>query len=515
MSDLLGDNSFDQDSPPSQQPQQPLQQPQQFQTVLGNNLTKANVCTECDRLFSRPERLRQHILFKHAGAASSVGVSSTDNHDCGQCTKSFSSKVQLTRHLKVHQDGGNRSKDEASVTTSPTPATTPSSASSAGSTPSKRPHKEQGEKRFQCLQCSKRFPTSKDLKRHDVVHTGNREFQCSFCTHRFGRKDHRMRHEKKTHALELQQQQQKASPPKQPVSPPKLFDNLRSTEIKRQRLRHVSSPSTFRHDVSASPPRAMFQNMLVSSPGQQVKEEIKSEEDILLPKNNVMDGFFEKDSDTDNTGVEKDTLVTSAVEEPMMLIHDSSLGLVRIINESERIETTAANGDLESLLSEIITDSPMALSGSVVDDEDERNDQLSASVPSAFQSPLLRTSQPAKVSLANAPAPSFFNDTTSYSSSYGGAASNFKSPKMMSDLFTRTKNPVLPSIYIDNSLIVPEPTKQKYHNPHTHSLLFEGDLMDVDHFVRNSSAAAAAAATAAALTSGDGKEIINESIFNM
>ena len=41
--------------------------------------------------------------------------------------------------------------------------------------------RQPGEKRFQCGQCFKRFPTSKDLKRHDVVHTGNREFQCSFC----------------------------------------------------------------------------------------------------------------------------------------------------------------------------------------------------------------------------------------------------------------------------------------------------------------------------------------------
>merc|ERR1719242_1099473 len=71
--------------------------------------------------------------------------------------------------------------------------------------------RQPGEKRFQCGQCFKRFPTSKDLKRHDVVHTGNREFQCSFCSHRFGRKDHRMRHEKKTHALELSNQQQSLS----------------------------------------------------------------------------------------------------------------------------------------------------------------------------------------------------------------------------------------------------------------------------------------------------------------
>ena len=52
-----------------------------------------------------------------------------------------------------------------------------STASSAGptaatNTPSRRSHREQGEKRFQCMQCSKKFPTSKDLKRHDVVHTG-------------------------------------------------------------------------------------------------------------------------------------------------------------------------------------------------------------------------------------------------------------------------------------------------------------------------------------------------------
>ena len=46
----------------------------------------------------------------------------------------------------------------------------------------------------------------------------------------------------------------------------------------------------------------------------------------------------------------------------------------------------------------------------------------------------------------------------------------------MSDMLTRTKNPVLPSVYIDNSLIVPEPSKQKYHNPHP--LLSPEDMDD-------------------------------------
>ena len=47
------------------------------------------------------------------------------------------------------------------------------------------------------------------------------------------------------------------------------------------------------------------------------------------------------------------------------------------------------------------------------------------------------------------------------------------------DVLTRTKNPVLPSVYIDNSLIVPEPSKHKYpcSNP-SPSLLGSGDDLD-------------------------------------
>ena len=76
------------------------------------------------------------------------------------------------------------------------------------------------------------------------------------------------------------------------------------------------------------------------------------------------------------------------------------------------------------------------------------------------------------------------------SSGSGGSSSGTGSS--CADLLTRTKNPVLPNVYIDNSLIVPEPTKQKYQS--THPLLFED--MDVD-FLR---------------TTGDGN---GESFFNM
>ena len=57
----------------------------------------------------------------------------------------------------------------------------------------------------------------------------------------------------------------------------------------------------------------------------------------------------------------------------------------------------------------------------------------------------------------------------------------FKEEKeKLSDILTRTKNPVLPSVYIDNSLIVPEPSKQKYHNPAP--LLSPDEDIDLDYY---------------------------------
>ena len=188
------------------------------------------------------------ILFQHQQSTSSSSGGSP-KFECSLCTKSFNSRSLLNRHLKNHIVVSNSS---------------PQSSSSASNSPHgndlkceqgncngrifasqislvkhiKTMHAEQdcdkklSEKRFQCGQCHKRFPTSKDLKRHDVVHTGNREFQCSFCSHRFGRKDHRMRHEKKTHANELLANE---------LSPISLKDQEQKRPI--QRWRHVSSPS--------------------------------------------------------------------------------------------------------------------------------------------------------------------------------------------------------------------------------------------------------------------------------
>lgn len=63
----------------------------------------------------------------------------------------------------------------------------------------RRTKRSPNERRFKCDQCERMFFTRKDVKRHLVVHTGVRNYACQFCQQRFGRKDHLVRHAKKSH----------------------------------------------------------------------------------------------------------------------------------------------------------------------------------------------------------------------------------------------------------------------------------------------------------------------------
>lgn len=538
------------------------------------------ICGECDKLFSRPEKLRQHMLLKHN---SGIPI----EHECDQCGKAFSTKPQLTRHLKSHLEKEpargtslfecdkadcnrtyntysslakhRKSHDSGDQVSSPASAAS-SSSPSTGSTPAKRGHKEQGEKRFQCPQCPKRFPTSKDLKRHDVVHTGNREFQCSFCSHRFGRKDHRMRHEKKTHAAELQQQQLQLQQQSKQVSPPPLVPLTQSTapppppltnstakvgEISRsKRWRHMSSPSTFRHLPVTTVPStttatAPFGPLLFSNVN--VKHQMKIEPDMISSNTGTVEVIQKQplasvstERDIDQTlGLKlglpiaandniRQLITTEATPNGILLASQDSHRLYRVIHNDEDVvmdgpcasdQTNSADmTTIDNLLSEMMQDSPMGLSDIThPGTSGEQGTELSASMPSS--SSILSLSATSTINNApQKPAPFqtsklggpfiFETSMTSATSSPSLALPGVKaSPKLTGDLFTRTKNPVLPSIYIDNSLIVPEPTKQKYHSPHQ-SLMFESDLMELDSFIKSGS------------TTGDGKEI-SESIFNM
>lgn len=147
-------------------------------------------CPRCDRSFHRKDHLKNHIQihepnkqFKcekpdcgkeynsYMSYRKHCAVHAAEEGDlqCKICQKMFETKPDLIYHLKVHV--GSRSV------------------------------KSPSEKKFQCDHCDRRFFTRKDVKRHLVVHTGKRDFSCTICPQKFGRKDHLVRHIKKSHGI--------------------------------------------------------------------------------------------------------------------------------------------------------------------------------------------------------------------------------------------------------------------------------------------------------------------------
>lgn len=99
-----------------------------------------------------------------------------------------------TTAININDNLNNNQTNGLPVATKSVPK--PKSRCSQSSRQTKRPPSE---RRFKCDQCERMFFTRKDVKRHLVVHTGIRNFACPYCTQRFGRKDHLVRHAKKSH----------------------------------------------------------------------------------------------------------------------------------------------------------------------------------------------------------------------------------------------------------------------------------------------------------------------------
>jgi len=413
-------------------------------------------CSVCSKNFSSRSLLTRHLknhtaagtaLSPNPAGCASPPMASTEAtattglpmlrcEQVGCSGRTFSSQISLVKHMKsshgVHDIHATRSSSPTtSVSASPDGA-----GAGGGNGSSESQHvKRLNEKRFQCGQCSKRFPTSKDLKRHDVVHTGNREFQCSFCSHRFGRKDHRMRHEKKTHANELQLSSSPISPSTVASSSQaaSLSSNIAAVEKQhhqRPRWRHVSSPSvstasptssTGGHDIEMTDLPVRIRAMSTSS------SILQQPPPLPPPPRRIT---------TDAPLYDETSLkyLESQLSPESLLMEDTS-------------EDDSASAAVSWIMSEfMIKKEPVEERSPASPPETPDPSSLS---PPALYPPELAVS-PAKLSQC--------------------------------DVLTRTKNPVLPSVYIDNSLIVPEPSKQKYHSNPSPLLLGSGedDLDDVD-----------------------------------
>ncbi|KAF5275046.1 hypothetical protein FQA39_LY06983 [Lamprigera yunnana] len=193
--------------------------------VLIHSDRKPFSCSVCERTFHRKDHLKNHIKVhspskKHYVCEkrncnkeytsllsfkkhTALHAAEEGSLECQICLKTFQSKDEILYHLKIH----------------------------AGSRAVKNPN----EKKFTCDHCDRKFFTRKDVRRHLVVHTGMRDFLCQFCPQRFGRKDHLVRHIKKSHLKNLPLETEsikgdmpelsiKSEPSESSISNPEHFD---------------------------------------------------------------------------------------------------------------------------------------------------------------------------------------------------------------------------------------------------------------------------------------------------
>ncbi|KAJ8964725.1 hypothetical protein NQ317_009212 [Molorchus minor] len=201
-------------------------------------------CSVCERTFHRKDHLKNHIKVhspqkevytcKKEGCKKqytsllsyrkhlAVHAAEEGNLTCQICSSSFEMKEEILYHLKIH----------------------------AGSRAVKNPN----EKKFTCDHCDRRFFTKKDVRRHLVVHTGMRDFLCQFCPQRFGRKDHLVRHIKKSHDAKYKSEE--TLPPvvvKTELETPKPETVTSELEIKSEFSEsNLSNPEAFNPELEFS-----------------------------------------------------------------------------------------------------------------------------------------------------------------------------------------------------------------------------------------------------------------------
>lgn len=164
-------------------------------------------CSMCDKSFGRPSDLRRHAVL-HTGEK---------KHQCDECSKEFSQRYHLVRHIKnVHKkDIKNLFCGLCNETFNSEYLLVRHIKSHGVMTfvceicskefKTKRQMKEHilcshvGLKPFKCDQCDKAFTRKYHLERHMEMHAGTKNFQCEYCGKEFGTKGNLIAHVKRIH----------------------------------------------------------------------------------------------------------------------------------------------------------------------------------------------------------------------------------------------------------------------------------------------------------------------------
>lgn len=129
-------------------------------------------CTLCSRSFTQKLHLEKHLM-NHSGKIS---------HNCNLCNKTFSRKLHLERHMLTHS--GKRAHHCSLC----------SKSFILKSHLNGHMVTHTGIKSHHCTLCSKNFARKSDLHRHMLIHTVDRSYGCSYCNKSFARKSHLARH---------------------------------------------------------------------------------------------------------------------------------------------------------------------------------------------------------------------------------------------------------------------------------------------------------------------------------
>lgn len=282
---------------------------------LRRDRSKRHQCTTCDKRFSSPGKLSQHVL-SHTGelpfscnlcdkrfnskfklVRHNLIHSEQRAFACSVCGKTFNRKDHLTNHVRVHSPVKKRYTCER-----------PDCKKSYTSLLSYRKHaalhsaeegnlqckicdetftnrqeivyhlkvhtgsrtvKNETDKKFTCDYCDRRFFTAKDVRRHLVVHTGRRDFLCQFCPQKFGRKDHLVRHVKNAHPDESWKSAAVGTskdPPPETTSFEETFPEFPPMEHAEYGVEDIWKSPTHKESTSEDPTRVPSSDIIVEMP---------------------------------------------------------------------------------------------------------------------------------------------------------------------------------------------------------------------------------------------------------
>ena len=144
----------------------------------------SNSSNECYATFMRSEKIDNPELEKHMSAEHAA----EQRHVCGECGKSFASKLSLRNHIvRVHSEQLRFTCKQCGE------------AFQLHSDLRSHVVSVHSETKFACSQCGKMFTKQKYMKKHMVKHSKERNFDCKHCDKAFKRKDDLNRHTSNVH----------------------------------------------------------------------------------------------------------------------------------------------------------------------------------------------------------------------------------------------------------------------------------------------------------------------------